>query len=542
MTEHPIGPAILHEPRWNKGTAFTEAERDALGLRGLLPPRVSTMERQLLRVMGNYRAKTSDLERYIFLTALQDRNETLFYRTLLEHVEEMLPIVYTPTVGEASQKFGRIFRRARGMYVSAEDRGRVADLLENWPESDVRVIVVTDGERILGLGDLGAHGMGIPIGKLSLYTALGGIRPSWCLPVTLDVGTDNEALREDPLYTGSVRPRLRGPEYDGFVEEFVQAVRGAFPGALIQFEDFATDNALGLLERYRDRVPCFNDDIQGTAAVALAGLLAAGRLTGANITDQRVLFLGAGAAATGIARLLVGAMEREGLTSDEARGRIWLIDTGGLVVASRADLAPHKRPFAHAHPQVTELVETVDKVRPTALVGVSGQGGAFTEPVLRAMARHSDRPVVFALSNPTRNSECTAEQAYRWTEGRAVFASGSPFAPVTVGGRTRVPGQGNNAYIFPGVGLGVLAAGATRVTDAAFHAAARTLAEHVGEEELRAGCVYPPLGQIREVSAAIATAVARTAYEEGVASIPEPPDLHAHVRALMWEPVYPTYA
>lgn len=541
MTDTPKGIKLLQDPRLNKSTAFTEAERDALGLRGLLPPRVTTIEQQLLRVMANFAGKTSNLEKYVFLTALQDRNETLFYRALLDHVEEMLPIVYTPTVGEATLKFGQVFRRPRGLYVSADDRGRVAAVLRNWPEHDLRVIVVTDGERILGLGDLGAYGMGIPIGKLSLYTALAGVHPAWCLPVMLDVGTDTAALRDDPLYTGLLRPRLRGPEYEELVDEFVLAVQEAFPSALIQFEDFATDNAIGLLERYRDRVLCFNDDIQGTAAVTLAGLLAAGRAAGRAIAEERILFFGAGSAATGIAHLIVGAMERDGLTGEEARGRIWFMDSRGLVEASRPDLARHKRPFAHTHPPVRSLEDAVEALRPTALIGVSGQGGAFTEPALRAMARHHDRPVVFALSNPTANSECTAEEAYRATGGRVVFASGSPFDPVALDGTTYVPGQGNNAYIFPGVGLGVIAAGARRVTDAMFHAAARALSDLVGDDRLRAGCVYPSLTRIRDVSTAIAVSVARTAYGDDLADGPEPADVEAHVRLTMWEPVYRSY-
>lgn len=541
MTDYPAGIAILQDPRYNKGTAFTEREREVLGIRGLLPPRVFAQDTQVLRVMGNYLAKTSDLERYIFLIALHDRNETLFYRVLLEHVEEMLPIVYTPTVGEASKRFGHIYRRPRGLYITANDRGAIVDVLRNWPEEDVRIIVVTDGERILGLGDLGAHGMGIPIGKLSLYTALAGIHPGRCLPITLDVGTDNVELRADPLYTGLVQPRMRGEEYLTLVDEFVDAVQAVFPRALIQFEDFATRNAIDLLERYRDRVLTFNDDIQGTAAVTLAGLLAAGRITGAGIAAQRIVFYGAGAAATGIAHLIVTAMEQNGLTHADAMGRLWFVDSKGLVVATRNALASHKQPFAHEHEPVNQLEAVVEDLRPTALIGVSGQGGAFTEAVVRGMAQHNDRPIVFALSNPTANSECTAEQAYRWTKGQVVFASGSPFEPVTANGVTHVPGQGNNAYIFPGVGLGVLASGARRVTERMFDVAARTLSGLVPDELLATGCVYPPLGRIRAVSAAIGTAVAQVAYDDALATDPAPSDLAAHVRSLMWNPVYLEY-
>jgi malate dehydrogenase (oxaloacetate-decarboxylating)(NADP+) len=533
--------ALLQDPLLNKGTAFTEAERDALDIRGLLPPRVFTLADQVQRVMGNYRRKTSALEQYVFLISLQDRNETLFYRTVLEHIDTMMPIIYTPTVGEACREFGHIYRRARGLYITPADRGRIRDMLRHWPRPDVAVIVVTDGGRILGLGDLGAFGMGIPIGKLSLYTACAGIDPARTLPVMLDVGTDNTALLSDPLYTGLVQPRLRGPEYDALVDEFVAAVQEVFPHALLQFEDFQTANAIRLLARFRDRACAFNDDIQGTAAVTLAGLLSAGRLTGRRLAEQTILFSGAGSAATGIADLIVSAQVREGARADDARQRIWFMDSRGLVVDSRTDLEPHKRPYAHAHAPVATLAEAVGDLRPAVLIGVSGQPQTFTEPLLRAMARHHERPVVFALSNPTAKSECTAEQAFRWTDGRALFASGSPFAPVELDGRRFVPGQGNNAYIFPGVGLGVTAARARHVTDDMFYEAARTLAHEVSEEDLARGTLFPPLSTIRAVSLAIATAVAATAYEARLARGERPADLAAHVRAAMWEPVYRSY-
>ena len=534
----PTATEILRDPRRNKGTAFTAAERQALGLRGLLPPRVLTMAEQQARVLENFHRQTSDLEKYIFLTALQNRNERLFYRTVIDHVETMVPIIYTPTVGEACRKFGNIFRRTRGMYVSAEDRGRVRSVLANWPEDEVAIIVVTDGERILGLGDLGANGMGIPIGKLALYTACAGIDPALCLPIMLDVGTDNREIREDPRYLGLQRLRLRGNPYDELVDELVAAVQETFPGALIQFEDFATDNAIRLLEAYRDRACTFNDDIQGTAAVALAGLLSAGRITGAELRDQKILFLGAGSAATGIAGLIVCAMRNEGLSLEAARQRCWFVDSRGLVVKSRRDLAAHKLPYAHEHDPRPDLLAAVRDLRPTALVGVSGQPHTFTEEVLGAMAEANDRPIVFALSNPTSKSECTAEEAYRWTAGRAVFASGSPFGPVEHAGRTHVPGQGNNAYIFPGLGLGVIATSAARVTDDMFLAAARILAAEVTEASLAAGTVYPPLTEIRRVSAAIAAAVAGVAHDAGLAPEPRPPDLEAAVRSRMYEPDY----
>lgn len=537
----PTGEELLQDPSLNKGSAFTEAEREALGLRGHLPPRCFTIEEQKGRVLGNLRRKPDDLEKYIFLIGLQDRNETLFYRLLVDHVEEMMPLVYTPTVGEACKVYGHIFRRPRGLYVSAEDRGRVAEVVANWPR-EVGIACVTDGERILGLGDLGAHGMGIPVGKLSLYTALAGVHPSLCLPVTLDVGTDNEELLRDPLYTGLPRPRLGLEAYHELVDEFVEAMRTRFPRAILQWEDFATGHAFGLLTRHRDRIPSFNDDIQGTAAVVLAGLLASGRLTGRSLVEERLVFLGAGAAAVGIADLVRREMTGLGLAEQEARRRVWFVDSRGLVVASRDDLAEHKRPYAHEAECRPDLLSAVRALEPTALIGVSGQPGTFTEPVLRTMARHHRRPVVFALSNPTANSECTAAEAYAWTEGRAVFASGSPFDPVEYEGRVFVPGQGNNAYIFPGVGLGALVAGARRITDEMFAAAARALAEAVDAGSLEAGRVYPALARSREVAAAIATAVAREAHAAGLAARPEPEDVEAAVRAAIYEPVYPEYA
>lgn len=535
------GVELIHDSRWNKGTGFTQRERDTLGLRGLLPPRILTIEEQLLRVRHNFDAKETPIEKYIFLVSLQDRNETLFYRLVVDHLAEMLPIIYTPTVGEACRKFGHIFRRPRGLYLSPLDRGRVREVLRNWPARDVAVIVATDGERILGLGDLGAHGMGIPIGKLALYTACAGVSPFRCLPVMLDVGTDNATLCEDPLYTGLRQPRLRGPEYDALVEELVTAVDELFPEALLQWEDFATDNAIRLLERYRDRRCSFNDDIQGTAAVVLSALLSACRVKGERLRDQRLLFLGAGASATGVANLIASAMVAEGLGLAEARARIWFFDSRGLVQSGRQDLAEHKRPYAHAHPPVTDFVEAVNALRPTGLVGLSTQGGAFNERVLAAMAAHHARPVIFALSNPTSASECTAEAAYRATGGRALFASGSPFDPVTVAGRTLVPGQANNAYIFPGLGLGVVLCRARRVTDGMFHVAARTVAASVSDADLARGTLLPPLPGIRALSVKVAAAVARLAVAEGLSNATLPDDVEGWVQAQVYEPVYPEY-
>ena len=532
------GSDLLHDPRTNKGTGFTDAERDALGLRGLLPPRVFSQAQQEARILESFRSKTAPLEKYIYLSGLLDRNEHLFYRSVVDNIEEMMPIIYTPTVGDACRRFGQIFRRARGLYVSIEDRGRVAAVLRNWPERQVKIIVVTDGERILGLGDLGAHGMGIPIGKLSLYTACAGVDPAHCLPVTLDVGTEREDLLNDPMYLGLPRHRARGAEYEALVEEFVNAVQEVFPGCLIQFEDFATDNAIRLLARYRDRVCSFNDDIQGTAAVTLAGLYSSGRLSGRRLTEERVLFLGAGSAATGIADLVVGAMGHEGLAEADARQRCWFIDSKGLVVRSRTDLAGYKKPYAHDHPPATDLLAAVQSLKPTALIGVSAQPNTFTEPVIRAMAAMHERPVIFPLSNPTSKSECSAEEAWRWSDGRAIFASGSPFPPFKLGDRTQVPGQANNAYIFPGLGLGVLAVGARRVTDAMFHAAARSLAAQVQPESLASGTLFPPLPQIRRVSAGVATAVAEVAYEAGLATVKRPADLRGFIEGTMYQPGY----
>jgi malate dehydrogenase (oxaloacetate-decarboxylating)(NADP+) len=541
--EMPTGIALLQNPALNKGTAFTEAERDMLHLRGLLPPHVLTQEQQLGRVLENFRRRSSDLEKYVNLRALHDRNEALFFRLLTENPDEMMPIVYTPTVGLACQRYTHIFQRPHGIFVSAADRGRVADVLANWPRRrHVRIIVVSDGERILGLGDLGANGMGIPVGKLSLYTACAGVHPSACLPVLLDVGTNNSELLDDPLYIGLHQPRVRGAAYDELVEEFVVAASELFPGVVIQFEDFASHNAFRLLRKYRDRIPTFNDDIQGTAAVVLSGILSALRVTGGALGEQTLLFQGAGEAATGIADLVVEAMVAKGLTKAQARSRCWLFDSHGLVIGQRTDLAEHKRPYAHDHAPVGTLLDAVKALRPTAIIGVAAVGGAFTEDVVRTMASLNKRPIVFALSNPTSKSECTATQAYRWSEGRALFACGSPFDPVTLDGRTHVPRQGNNSYIFPGVGLGVIVSGANRVTDEMFMAAAHELAAQVREDDLRQGSLYPPLSSIRGVSAHIAAATAAVAYRKGLARGAEPANLLEAVRSQMYEPRYADYA
>ena len=537
----PRGVELLRDPLLNKGTAFTEEERDALGLRGLLPAHVLSMEEQAKRMLTNLRRLPNDLEKYVALNALHDRNETLFFRVVCDNIDEIQPLIYTPTVGLACQRFGHIFQRPRGMFISANDRGRIAELLGNWPHP-ARLIVVTDGERILGLGDLGANGMGIPVGKLSLYSACAGVHPKLCLPVMLDAGTNNEGLLKDPYYVGVRRHRLRGPEYDELVEEFISAARDVFPGVLIQFEDFANRNAFRLLHRYRERICVFNDDIQGTAAVALAGIFSALRVAGGKLIDQKLLFLGAGEAATGIADLAVSAMVAQGCPEPEARRRNWLVDLRGLVVKDRTELAEHKLPYAHEHAQIGDFLTAVRTLKPTAIIGVAATGGTFTCEVLEAMAQLNERPIVFALSNPTSKSECTAEEAYRHTDGRALFACGSPYEPVKMEGRSFVPRQGNNSYIFPGVGLGAIASGARRITDEMFMSAALTLAQLVSNSDLAQGSLYPALPQIREVSARIAVGVAQVAYRRGLAAGQAPDDMLAHIKSHMYEPSYCNYA
>ena len=536
-SDSPRGMALLRDPLLNKGTAFTEAERDALGLRGLLPPHVLSMDEQVTRFMTNLRGLPSDLEKYVALNSLHDRNEALFFRAVCDNIDEIQPLIYTPTVGLACQRFGLIFQRPRGMFIGANDRGRIAELLANWPYP-AKLIVVTDGERILGLGDLGAHGMGIPVGKLSLYSACAGIRPEYCLPVMLDVGTNNEDFLNDRYYIGLRQKRLTGAAYDELVDEFIIAAREAFPGVLIQFEDFANHSAFRLLHKYRDEINVFNDDIQGTAAVALAGLFSALRVNGGKLADQRVLFLGAGEAATGIADLVVSAMMAEGLSEAESLRRTWLVNSRGLVVKNRAGLTDHKLRYAHDHAPVGDFLTAIQMLKPTAIIGVAAVGGAFTPEVLKTMAEINDRPIVFALSNPTSKAECSAEEAYRHTGGRALFACGSPYDPVRLDGKTFVPRQGNNSYIFPGVGLGATAIGSRLVTDEMFMAAAHTLAYLVNLDDIEQGSLYPALPRIREVSAHIAVAVAEVAYKRGLATLPRPNNLMAFIESQMYDPQY----
>lgn len=533
-----MGIDHLRDPRLNKGLAFTLEERQVLGIHGLQPARFKTQEEQLELCRISISRYQEDLNKYLYLVDLQDRNEKLFFRLLSEDVEKMMPIVYTPTVGLACQKFGLIYRRPRGLFVTINDRGYVYEVLRNWPESDVRAIVVTDGERILGLGDLGACGMGIPVGKLALYTALAGIPPHQCLPIVIDVGTNNTALLEDPLYVGLRHNRIQGKEYDDFIDEFMEAVVKRYgQNTLIQFEDFGNHNAFRFLDKYRDTYCTFNDDIQGTASVAVAGLLASKRITGKKISENTFLFLGAGEAAIGIADLVCRAMQVEGCTLQEARDKIWLFDIDGLLAKGRPEgrLGGHKAFYAKDHRVMKNFAEVVNEVKPSVLIGASAAGGAFTPEILQAMGKNNERPIIFALSNPTSKAECTAQAAYDNTDGRCIFASGSPFPPVQHGGKTFLPGQGNNAYIFPGIALGVIATGTHHIPEDMFLIAAQAVADHVAQEDLDKGSLYPPLGTIRDCSLEIAVGVTKFAYEKGLASTyPEPKDKLAYIKTHLY--------
>jgi malate dehydrogenase (oxaloacetate-decarboxylating)(NADP+) len=537
----PKGINLLKEGLYNKGMAFTAAEREALGIDGLLPPAIATIETQIARNMENFRKKPSDIEKYIFMMSVLDHNVTLYCRILMEHLEEMMPIIYTPTVGQACLEYSHIFQRPRGVFLSAEKKGRFAELLGQWSENDVRIIVVTDGERILGLGDLGASGMGIPVGKLSLYVACAGILPAYCLPVLIDVGTNNADFLGDPLYIGLKQERLRGEAYDAILEEFISAVELRFPNALIQFEDFGNSNAFRLLDKYRSRVCAFNDDIQGTACVAVAGLMGAARMSGQRLTDQKILFLGAGSAGTGIGELIVAAMMDEGLSESKARERCWFVDSKGLILRGRSGLAAQKQAFAHDFQPVTDFPQALRALKPTAIIGVSGQTGKFTKEILQDMAEFNRRPIIFALSNPTSKAECTAREAYIWTKGQAIFASGSPFDPVTYNGKTFYPGQGNNAYVFPGIGLGVISVKARRVTDEMFLAATKALASQVSESDFEKGRIYPSLKRIWKISLNIATEVAETAFKMNLTRVARPDDMEMFIRNQMVVPAYPSY-
>jgi malate dehydrogenase (oxaloacetate-decarboxylating)(NADP+) len=537
--QHPTGYDLLYNPRLNKGTAFTETQRRAYGLEGLLPPAVTNIELQVARRRAEITNLDDDLLKYLVLSDLQARNETLFYAVVMSDPATYMPLVYTPTVGEACQKFAHIFREARGMYLPISARGRVRKILSNWPEKDVRFIVVTDGERILGLGDLGAGGMGIPLGKLALYTACAGVPPQYCLPVVLDVGTNNQVLLEDPLYLGLRQNRVRGEEYMAFIEEFVAAVQALYPKCCIQWEDFANINAVPILARYRDKICTYNDDIQGTAGIALAGIFAGLRITGQKITEQRLLFLGAGSAATGIAELISQAMALEGMNIAEARSRNALFDINGLIVTSRTDLADFQKPFAQDRAPASTFVDAVRALRPTGIIGVSTVPKLFTREVIEAMAEINERPIIFPYSNPTSRSECTAEEAYRWSGGRAVFASGSPFPPIEIAGHKFVPGQGNNVYIFPAIGMAVFATEATRVTEEMFIVAAKAVAEQVTDEDLSVGLIYPPQSRILDASLHVAERLASYIFDQGLARVPRPDDIGSLIRARAYRPVYP---
>jgi malate dehydrogenase (oxaloacetate-decarboxylating)(NADP+) len=536
------GIELLHDPQQNKSTAFTEAEREQLGLIGLLPAGVDTEEIQVRRALQQIGDKPTDLERYIYLIGLLDANETLFYKVVMSDPARFLPILYDPTVGEACLKFGHIFRRPRGLYVTLKHRGRVREVLKNWPEKDVRVICVTSGERILGLGDIGADGMGIPIGKLQLYTACAAVPPRYLLPVHLDFGTNNQQRLNDPLYLGLRQPRISTEERDELVEEFVQAVQEVFPGSCIHFEDWAGVDAERLLKRYRDKVCCYNDDIQGTGAVAVAGILNALRITGGKLRDQRILFLGAGSAGIGIADMIASAMTLEGLTLDEARARISHFDINGLLEPSRTDLFEFQKPYAHPHAPSRDFLSVVEELRPTAIIGVSTAGKAFTQGVVEAIARFNQRPIIFAYSNPTERAECTAEEAYRWSDGRALFAAGVQFQPVRYNGKTLMPGQGNNLYIFPAVGLAIYATKARRVTDEMFIAAARAVADQVSEEEIRSGLLYPPQSNILETEITTALRVAEVIFDRGLAGVERPKDLRIFLESQLYKPEYSSAA
>ena len=530
---------ILHNPELNKGTAFTIEERDRLGLEGLLPPIVETLEQRIERAASQCDACSDDLSRYIFLSQLQDTDQTLFYSLIVSDPNKYMPLVYTPTVGDACEQFGHIFRHAKGMFLALTLKGRVAEVLRNWPERDVRFIVVTDGSRILALGDLGANGMGIPVGKLALYIAAAGVPPQYTLPITLDVGTDNEKLLNDPLYPGLKQKRATGDEYYDFLDEFVSAVEEVFPGCCIQFEDFNIRHAVPLLQKYEDQTCCFNDDIQGTAGVAAAGLYTACRFKNEKMSDQRILFLGAGSAGCGIAELIVSAMVNDGLDETQARSQVWLFDVDGLLTRDRVDgLLPFQRPFAVEHPPTKDFVATIRDFKPTGLIGVSTVGGAFSAEVLKSMAELNDRPIIFPYSNPTSHSECTAEEAYAATGGRCLFASGSPFPPVEVNGKTIEPSQGNNVYIFPALGLAVYATRARRVTEEMFLVAGQALAEQLSDAELESGLLYPPRKRIREASAHVAAKIAERIFDLDLANEERPTDIAAFIAEKTYLPAY----
>ncbi len=532
------GYSLLRDPRNNKGTAFTSEERKKYGLEGILPDAVETIETQILRVNGQLNSIESPINKYVYLTNLLDSNETLFFKTIISDPAKFLPLVYTPTVGEACQRFGHIARRPRGLFISIEQKNNIKSILRNWPVKDIRFTVVTDGGRILGLGDLGICGIGIPIGKLILYTSCAGVPPEHTLPIILDVGTNNEEFLNDPLYPGLRKKRIRGPEFDDFIEKFVEAVTEVFPKICIQWEDLPGVDAIRILDKYREKVCTFNDDIQGTAAIATAGIITSNRFSGKPFSEEKILFLGAGAAAFGIADMLVHKFERDGLTKEEAYKRVYMFDINGLLVKSRTDLTEYQKPFAHEGEPATDFAETILKLKPTAIIGVSTVGGAFNQQVIENMSIVNERPVIFPYSNPSSHSECTAEQAYTWSKGKAIFASGSPFGPVIYNGKTYTPGQGNNVFIFPALGLAVYATEAKRVTDEMFVTAAEAVAGQVTEEDFAKGLIYPQVDNISEVSYNVAVRVAEKIFESGLAGVEKPGDIGTFIKSKMYEPKY----
>ncbi len=535
---NPHGIALLDDPVHNKGTAFTAKERADFGLEGLLPPSVESLDLQVERVMHHLDAKPTDLERYIYLIGLADRNETLFYRAVMSDPARFIPILYDPTVADACLAFGHIFRRARGMYITREMKGRMAEVLRNWPQRDVRFICVSTGGRILGLGDIGANGMGIPIGKLQLYTACAAVPPAYLLPVLFDIGTTNDALRADPLYLGLREKPPSERELDELVEEFVQAVQQVFPGCCIHFEDWKGTDAIRLLARYQDKVLCYNDDIQGTASVVLAALTTALQIVGGPLTEQRILFLGAGSAGIGIANMIVSAMQMKGLAQDAARSRISLFDVNGLIEPSRSDLSASQKVFAHKAAPSKDLTKTIDTLKPTILIGVSTKGGAFNQQVVEAMSRLNERPIIFALSNPTDKAECSAEQAYTWSKGKALYAAGVQFPEVTINGKTFHPGQANNFYIFPAIGLATYVARPQRITDECFIVAAQASADQVGPELRAKGMLFPGQSEILEMEITTATRVAEFMFDKDLASVKRPPDIRAWIEGQLYTPHY----